>query len=100
MKYLSFLVLLISLTATAQKKNYFIHLTSDPMENPSSAIMSIAAATEALRQGHSVTYFAAGDGPKIFIKDVIRSLHTVTVLGGGTSKISEKNGKITYRFFK
>ena len=76
MKYLSFLVLLISLTATAQKKNYFIHLTSDPMENPSSAIMSIAAATEALRQGHSVTYFAAGDGTKILIKDVIRSLHT------------------------
>jgi predicted peroxiredoxin len=93
MKYLSFLVLLISLTATAQQKNYFIHLTSDPMENPSSAIMSIAAATEALRQGHSVTYFAAGDGTKILIKDVIRSLHTVTVLGGGTSKISEKMEK-------
>ena len=93
MKYLSFLVLLISFTANAQQKNYFIHLTSDPMENPSSAIMSIAAATEALRQGHSVTYFAAGDGTKILIKDVIRSLHTVTVLGGGTSKISEKMEK-------
>ena len=64
MKYLSFLVLLISMTATAQQKNYFIHLTSDPMENPSSAI-----------------------------KDVIRSLHTVTVLGGGTSKISKKMEK-------
>jgi predicted peroxiredoxin len=63
------------------------------MENPSSAIMSIAAATEALRQGHSVTYFAAGDGTKILIKDVIRSLHTVTVLGGRTSKISEKMEK-------
>jgi predicted peroxiredoxin len=63
------------------------------MENPSSAIMSIAAAIEALRQGHSVTYFAAGDGTKILIKDVIGSLHTVTVLGGGTSKISEKMEK-------
>jgi predicted peroxiredoxin len=63
------------------------------MENPSSAILSIAAATEALRQGHSVTYFAAGDGTKILIKDVIRSLHTVTVLGGRTSKISEKMEK-------
>jgi predicted peroxiredoxin len=63
------------------------------MENPSSAIMSIAAATEALRQGHSVTYFAAGDGTKILIKDVIRNLHAVTMLGGGTSKISQNMEK-------
>ena len=93
MKYLLFLVLLISLTTTAQQKKYFVHLTSDPMENPSSAIMSIAAATEALRQGHSVTYFAAGDGTKILIKDVIRNLHAVTMLGGGTSKISQNMEK-------
>jgi hypothetical protein len=50
------------MTINAQQKNYSVHLTSDPMENPSSAIMSIAAATEALKQGHSVTFFAAGDG--------------------------------------
>ena len=89
MKHLSFLILLINMTINAQQKKYFVHLTSDPMENPSSAIMSIAAATEALKQGHSVTFFAAGDGTKILIKDVIRNLHTVTMLGGGTKNISE-----------
>tara|TARA_A200000113_G_scaffold206666_1_gene203762 strand:- start:724 stop:1149 length:426 start_codon:yes stop_codon:yes gene_type:complete len=73
-----------------QKKSYFVHLTSDPMKNPSSAMMSIAAASEALNQGHQVTFFAAGDGTKILIKDVIQNLHTVTSLGGGTNKISQR----------
>ena len=73
-----------------QKKNYFVHLTSDPMKNPSSAMMSIAAASEALNQGHAVTFFAAGDGTKILIKDVINNLHTVTSLGRGVSGDSNK----------
>ena len=73
-----------------QKKSYFVHLTSDPMKNPSAAMMSIAAASEALNQGHYVTFFAAGDGTKILIKDVIQNLHTVTSLGGGTNKISQR----------
>ena len=61
MKKLLFLILLISFNVMAQdKKNYFIHFTSDPMTNPSAAIMSINAASEALKQGHDVTYFAAG----------------------------------------
>ena len=64
------------------KKNYFIHFTSDPMVNPSAAIMSINAASEALKQGHNVTYFAAGDGVRILLKDVIKNLHTVTAHGG------------------
>lgn len=81
----------MSLMMTAQqKKSYFVHLTSDPMKNPSSAMMSIAAASEALNQGHQVTFFAAGDGTKILIKDVIQNLHTVTSLGGGTNKISQR----------
>ena len=70
-------------------KSYFIHLTSDPKINPSAAMMSIFAASEALKQGHSVTYFAAGDGTRILIKEVIENLHTVTPHGGGTGKISE-----------
>tara|TARA_S200000501_G_scaffold104480_1_gene97859 strand:- start:114 stop:521 length:408 start_codon:yes stop_codon:yes gene_type:complete len=70
-------------------KNYFIHLTSDPKINPSAAIMSINAASEALKQGHDVTYFAAGDGVKILLKGVIENLHTVTPHGGGTGKISQ-----------
>ncbi len=36
----------------AQTKKYFIHLTSDPIKNPSAALMSIHAASEALSQGH------------------------------------------------
>ena len=71
------------------KKNYFIHFTSDPMVNPSAAIMSINAASEALKQGHNVTYFAAGDGVRILLKDVIKNLHTVTAHGGRFGKISQ-----------
>ena len=44
------LILLTSLNLMAQnKKNYFIHFTSNPMVNPSAAIMSINAASEALK---------------------------------------------------
>ena len=103
MKKLFLLFFLISLTINAQeKKNYFIHLTSDPMKNPSAAMMSIAAASEALKQKHSVVFFAAGDGTKILIKDVINNLHTVTSLGRGVSgdsnKISQKLKKALIRF--
>ena len=90
MKKLLLLVFLVSLTVSAQeKKNYFIHLTSDPMKNPSAAAMSIAAASEALKQNHSVTFFAAGDGTKILIKDVIKNIHTVTSFSGATNKFSQ-----------
>ena len=94
MRKILLLAFLISLTVNAQeKKDYFIHLTSDPMKNPSAAMMSIAAASEALKQKHSVVFFAAGDGTKILIKDVINNLHTVTSLGrgilGDSNKISQ-----------
>ncbi len=72
-----------------ENKNYFVHLSSDPMVNPSAAIMSIHAANEALSQGHDVTYFAAGDGVKILMKNVIRNLHTVTHHGGNSDRISK-----------
>ena len=70
-------------------KIIFVHLSSDPMVNPSAAIMSIHAASEALSQGHDVTYFAAGDGVKILMKNVIRNLHTVTHHGGNSDRISK-----------
>ena len=97
------LVFLISITINAQeKKKYFIHLTSDPMKNPSAAMMSIAAASEALKQKHSVVFFAAGDGTKILIKDVINNLHTVTSPGrgvsGGPNKISQMLKKALIEF--
>ena len=103
MKKILLLAFLISLTINAQeKKDYFIHLTSDPMKNPSAAMMSIAAASEALKQNHSVVFFAAGDGTKILIKDVINNLHTVTSLGRGVSgdsnKISEMLKKAIIEF--
>ena len=101
MKKLLLITLIFSATSimtAQQKKNYFVHLTSDPMKNPSSAMMSIAAASEALNQGHTVTFFAAGDGTKILIKDVIQNLHTVTLLGGGTNKISERLEKSIIEF--
>ena len=51
--------------------------------------MSIHAASEALSQGHEVTYFAAADGVQIFMKDVISNIHAATKHGGGDSKMSE-----------
>ena len=103
MRNLLTLFFLISLAINAQeKRDYFIHLTSDPMKNPSAAMMSIAAASEALKQNHSVVFFAAGDGTKILIKDVINNLHTVTSLGRGVSgdsnKISEMLKKAIIEF--
>ena len=91
MKKLIFLILLIIpiMSFSQDKKTYFIHLSSDPMINPSAAMMSIHAASEALKQGHNVTYFAAGDGVRILIKDVINNLHTVTPHGGRFGKISQ-----------
>ena len=81
-------------------KNYFIHLTSDPKINPSAAMMSIFTASEALKQGHNVTYFAAGDGVKILLKDVIENLHTVTPHDGGTGKISQIAKDLLLEFSK
>ena len=101
MKNLIILIILTSLNSMAQnKKNYFIHFTSDPMVNPSAAIMSINAASEALKQGHSVTYFAAGDGVRILLKDVIKNLHTVTPHGGGFGKISQMAENLLLEFSK
>ena len=81
-----------------ENKNYFVHLSSDPMVNPSAAIMSIHAASEALSQGHDVTYFAAGDGVKILMKNVIRNLHTVTHHGGNSDRISKMAGRKLLEF--
>jgi len=80
------------------KSTYFIHLSSDPMINPSAAIMSINAANEALKQGHKVIYFAAGDGVRILMNDVLNNLHTVTPHGGGFGKISQMAKKKLLEF--
>ena len=68
------------------------------MSNPSAAMMSINTASEALNQGHNVIYFAAGDGVKILMKDVIRNLHTVTSHGGNTNNISKRAEKLLTEF--
>ena len=41
----------VDLKDLKKNKDYFILLTSDPMSNPSAAIMSINTASEALNQG-------------------------------------------------
>ena len=60
--------------------------------------MSINTASEALAQGHSVVFFAAGDGVKILMKDVISNLHTVTFHGGNTNNISKRAEKLLIDF--
>ncbi len=101
MKKILLICFLFSISVYSQEnKNYFVHLSSDPMVNPSAAIMSIHAASEALNQGHDVTYFAAGDGVKILLKNVIRNLHTVTHHGGNTDRISKMAGRKLLEFSK
>ena len=94
-----FFTLFLSLSIYAQEsKEYFILLTSDPMSNPSAAMMSINTASEALNQGHDVIFFAAGDGVKILMEDVISNLHTVTSHGGNTDRISQMAKKLLIDF--
>ena len=88
----------VELPDLKKNKDYFILLTSDPMSNPSAAIMSINTASEALKQGHNVVYFAAGDGVQVLMKDVIRKLHTVTSLGGNNNNISKRAEKLLTEF--
>ena len=70
------------------------------MSNPSAAIMSINTASEALNQGHDVIFFAAGDGVKILMEDVISNLHTVTFHGGNSDRISQMAKKLLIDFSK
>ena len=94
-----FFTLFLSVSIYAQEsKDYFVLLTSDPMSNPSAAMMSINTASEALNQGHNVIYFAAGDGVKILMKNVIRNLHTVTHHGGNSDRISKMAGRKLLEF--
>ncbi len=88
----------VDLKDLKKNKDYFILLTSDPMSNPSAAIMSINTASEALNQGHNVVFFAAGDGVQVLMKDVIRKLHTVTSLGGNNNNISKRAEKLLTEF--
>ena len=100
MKKLLFLSLLFfsQIVFSQQSKDYFDLLSSDTTVNPSAAIMAINTASEALAQGHSVVFFAAGDGVKILMKDVISNLHTVTFLGGNTNNISKRAEKLLIDF--
>lgn len=96
-----FFTLFLSFSIYAQEsKEYFVLLTSDPMSNPSAAIMSINTASEALNQGHDVIFFAAGDGVRILMEDVISNLHTVTFHGGNSDRISQMAKKLLIDFSK
>lgn len=96
-----FFTLFLSFSIYAQEsKEYFVLLTSDPMSNPSAAMMSINTASEALNQGHDVIFFAAGDGVKILMEDVISNLHTVTFHGGDSDRISQMAKKLLIDFSK
>lgn len=94
-----FFILLLSVSLYSQdNKNYFVLLTSDPMINPSAAMMAINTASEALNQGHNVVFFAAGDGVKILMKDVIDNLHSVTSHGGNSNRISQRAKSLLSEF--
>ena len=88
MKHIFFSLLISASIYGQDAKNYFVLLTSDPMINPSAAMMSVNTASEALKQGHNVVFFAAGDGVKILMKDIIQNLHNVSFHGGNTGRLS------------
>lgn len=89
MRNILFTILISTSIYAQESKNYFVLLTSDPMTNPSAAMMSINTASEALNQGHNVVYFAAGDGVKILMKNIIQNLNNVTFHGGNTNRLSQ-----------
>jgi predicted peroxiredoxin len=95
---LASILFLSQISFSQESKDYFVLLTSDPMTNPSAAMMSINTASEALAQGHNVVFFAAGDGVKILMKDVISNLHTVSFHGGNTNNMSKRALKLITEF--
>jgi predicted peroxiredoxin len=95
---LASILFLSQISFSQESKDYFVLLTSDPMTNPSAAMMSINTASEALAQGHNVVFFAAGDGVKILMKDIISNLHTVSFHGGNTNNMSKRALKLITEF--
>jgi predicted peroxiredoxin len=95
---LASILFLSQISFSQESKDYFVLLTSDPMTNPSAAMMSINTASEALAQGHNVVFFSSGDGVKILMKDIISNLHTVSFHGGNTNNMSKRALKLITEF--
>ena len=61
---------------------FLIHIHTGP-ENPTKAALGFLVAATALREGHQVDLFLAGDGVSLFTPDVLQTLE-----GTGTGKLS------------
>jgi predicted peroxiredoxin len=62
--------------------SFLVHVTTGPEDSTKSALAFLVAAT-ALKEGHSVNVFIAGEGVSLLKPDVVASLE-----GKGTGKLS------------
>ena len=68
---------------------FLIHIHAGP-ESPTRAALGLLVAATALKEGHSVDVFMAGDGVGLFRADVLESLE-----GLGTGRIKDHVDAIT-----
>lgn len=75
--------LLAMAASPALAENFLVHIHTGP-DNPTKAALGFIVAATALKQGHNVTVFLAGDGASLITDESIGS-----VVGVGTGKLQE-----------
>lgn len=68
---------------------FLIHIPTGP-DNPTRATLALLIAATALKEGHTVDVFIAGDGVGLFREEVLRTLE-----GIGTGRLQEHVEAIT-----
>jgi predicted peroxiredoxin len=77
--------------APAAGKRMLVHVTTGP-QDPTKAALAFLVAATALRQGHQVTLFLAGEGVRLLSADAIASLE-----GQGTGRLGAHLSEILAR---
>ncbi|HWT11005.1 MAG TPA: DsrE family protein [Roseomonas sp.] len=66
----------------AGRKRFLVHVTTGP-QDPTKAALAFLVAATALKQGHAVTLFLAGEGVRLLTTDALASVE-----GQGTGRLS------------
>lgn len=72
----------------AGRKRFLVHVTTGP-QDPTRAALSFLVAATALKQGHAVTLFLAGEGVRLLSAEALASVE-----GQGTGRLSAHLGEI------
>lgn len=75
--------LLVLLSGPALAENFLIHIHSGP-DNPTKAALGFLVAATAVKDGHHVDLFLAGDGASLITDDALSSVE-----GLGTGKLQD-----------